>query len=75
MNQAIIINDDHEYHHENKYWQCTAMLSGEKIIIKIASEILPEQLTQDNKFDWECEIEDWLESNEPINSIIELDMN
>lgn len=75
MNQAIIINDDHEYHYENKYWQCTAMLSGEKIIIKIVSEILPEQLNQDHKFDWECEIEDWLELNEPINNIIELNLN
>ncbi len=75
MNQAIIINDDHQYHLKNKYWQCTAMISGEKVIIKIYSEILPGQLTQGNKFDWECEIEDWLESNEPINNVIELNMN
>lgn len=72
MNQAIIINDDYQFNLADQYWQCTAMLSGEKITIKIHSNILSGELTQSNKFDWECEIEDWLESNEPINSVIEL---
>lgn len=75
MNQAIIINDDYEYIHDDKIWQCTAMLSGEKVYIKIVSDISPSELQQETKFDWECEIEDWLESNEPINSVIELEMN
>jgi len=75
MNQAIIINDDYKYIHENQHWQCTAMLSGEKVLIKIVSDISPNELKQETKFDWECEIEDWLESNEPIDSVIELEMN
>jgi len=74
MNQAIIINDDYTFDAQDKYWQCSAMLSGEKVIIKIQSDILPEQLSQDIKFDWECEIEDWLESNEPMNNVIELNL-
>lgn len=72
MNQAIIINDDYQFNHQKNYWQCTAMLSGERIAIKIISNILPEQLTQEHKFDWECEIEDWLEANEPMNNEIVL---
>ena len=72
MNQAIIINDDHEYNNKEQCWQFTGILSGEKILIKIFCEVLPSQLSQEHKFDWECDVEDWLETNEPINSIIEL---
>lgn len=65
MNQAILLNDDLNYCCQTLQWQCTGMLSGEKITIFINSAISPQELTQAIKFDWEMAIEDWLEDNEP----------
>lgn len=65
MNQAIILNDDYSFNHKEQNWQCTGMLSGENLLITIKSSVLPNNLTQDIKFDWECVIEDWLADNEP----------
>jgi hypothetical protein len=72
MNQAVIINDDYEFNHDKNYWQCTAMLSGEKITITINSSVSHDELTQDIKFDWEYIIEEWLEENEPSNNTVEI---
>ena len=64
MNQAILLNDDLTYLAPNT-WQCTGMLSGEKITIVIKSNVTPETFDQSIKFDWEIAIEDWLEEHEP----------
>ncbi|XPF93069.1 hypothetical protein ACM9HF_13665 [Colwellia sp. RE-S-Sl-9] len=72
MNQAIIINDDYEFNHNKQHWQCTAMLSGEKVVIIINSRVSSNELTQAIKFDWEYEIEEWLEENEPNNNTVEI---
>lgn len=65
MNQAILFNDDLTYSDTKQCWQCSGILSGEKVTVFIYSEIIPSQLTQTIKFDWEIMIEDWLEDNEP----------
>jgi len=72
MNQAIILNDDYTFNHKAQYWQCTGMLSGEKLNIIIMSSVQPNELTQSIKFDWECVIEDWLVDNEPEGNQIEV---
>lgn len=72
MNQSLIINDDLTYISEEHCWQCTLMLSGEKITIIIKSDISPENMTQDIKFDWEALIEDWFDDHEPTNSQVEI---
>ncbi|WP_077339610.1 hypothetical protein [Pseudocolwellia agarivorans] len=72
MNQAIIINDDYEFNHNKQYWQCSAMLSGEKVIIIINSSVSSNELTQAIKFDWEYVIEEWFEENEPNNNTVEI---
>jgi len=75
MNQALIINDDYVFNYNKNYWQCTAIISGEKRTIIIYSNILPNQLTQAVKFDWEYLIEEQLEDQELIDPIIEVTMN
>lgn len=72
MNQAIILNDDYTFNHIEELWYCTGMLSGEKVQIILNSSVLPSELTQDIKFDWECVIEDWLADNEPEGNQIEI---
>jgi len=48
------------------------MIGGEKLLIIIKSSVLPNELTQDIKFDWECVIEDWLVVHEPEGNQIEI---
>lgn len=75
MNQAIILNDDYLFNYKEQCWQCTGMLSGEKLLIVIKSSVLPNELTQDTKFDWECVIEDWLVVHEPKGNQIEVSVD
>ena len=72
MNQAIILNDDYLFNHNKQYWECTGMIGGEKLLIIIKNSVLPNELTQDIKFDWECVIEDWLVVHEPEGNQIEI---
>jgi len=75
MNQSIIINDDYVFNYDKYYWQCTAIISAEKRTIIIYSHILPNQLTQTVKLDWEYLIEEQLEDQELTAPVIEVTMN
>lgn len=75
MNQAIILNDDYLFNYKEQCWQCTGMFGGEKLLIVINSSVLPNELTQDIKFDWECIIEDWLVAHEPEGNQIEVSVD
>lgn len=63
MNQAILFNDDHTYIIDKKLWHFTGLMSGNLINIYITGST--STITQEDKFDWEEKIEDWLEDNEP----------
>ncbi|WOH36493.1 hypothetical protein RI844_14065 [Thalassotalea fonticola] len=63
MNQAILFNDDHSYIVAKKIWHFTGLMSGNLINIYIAHST--STASQADKFDWEEQVEEWLEDNEP----------
>lgn len=76
MNQVFILNDDFTYNKSEKIWQCSGLIGGHLLRVTIQSIIQPNQLTQSIKFDWETEIENWLEKNEIAeNNTITLKIN
>lgn len=76
MNQVFILNDDIIYNKVEKVWQCSGLLGGHLLKVTIQSILKPNQLTQSIKFDWETEIEKWLEKNEiDENNTITIEIN
>ena len=72
MNQQIIFNDDMTFDHEIGQCCFTGLIAGERVTILIkAIDVI--ELTNSLKFDFECQVEEWLEDNEPpTNRKIEL---
>jgi hypothetical protein len=72
MNQQILFNDDVAFDDKSHVWVFTGLLSGERVTISIKTEnTLP--LNEALKFDFECQVEEWLEDNEPpMNGKIDL---
>ena len=72
MNQSILFNDDVVFDQSMNAWQFTGLISGElvKIIIQASVEPYQEQLPASKKLDWEMDVEEWLEDNEPEQGII-----
>jgi hypothetical protein len=72
MNQQILFNDDIIFNDQIKAWVFTGLLAGERITIEIISEE-PLELSDALKFDFEFQVEEWLEDNEPpVTSKIKL---
>lgn len=65
MNQAILFNDDLSLV-EPGVWQLSGFYQGELLTFHIHSTVT--KITDDIKFDWEADIEDWLDANEPEQS-------
>ncbi len=64
MNQQILFNDDMTFDDNSLEYMFTGLFSGERITIRIKSEnLFP--LNDALKFDFECQVEEWLEENEP----------
>ena len=63
MNQATLFNDDHTYIKGKELWHFTGLMSGSLINIYIASS--KPTISQADKFDWEENVADWIEDNEP----------
>jgi hypothetical protein len=73
MNQQIIFNDDMTFDHEKGQCCFTGLIAGERVTI-IVEAIDSVELTDALKFDLECQVEEWLEENEPpMNRKIELE--
>jgi len=67
MNQQILFNDDIVFDDKSNAWVFTGLLSGERVTISIRSaNHLP--LSDSLKFDFECQVEEWLEDNEPLEN-------
>jgi hypothetical protein len=64
MNQQILFNDDMAFDDNSQEYIFTGLLSGERVTIKIKTET-PLPLDDALKFDFECQVEEWLEENEP----------
>lgn len=72
MNQQILFNDDIAFDNKQQVWVFTGLLAGERITITIES-VDPLELNDALRFDFESQVEEWLEDNEPpINGKIEL---
>jgi hypothetical protein len=72
MNQQIIFNDDMTFDHEKRQCCFTGLIAGERVTIFIKTKNSKE-LSESLKFDFECQVEEWLEDNEPpMNRKIEL---
>jgi len=72
MNQQIIFNDDMSFDYEKRECVFTGLVSGEHVTIFIKAKDIIE-LTNAVKFDFECQVEEWLEDNElPTNRKIKL---
>lgn len=63
MNQAILFNDDHQYDSNKGCWVFTGLQSGQLLTIYMSSRL--KDITQEDKFEWEEAVEDWLKENEP----------
>lgn len=72
MNQAIIFNDDLSLI-EPGTWQVSGFYQGALLTFRIISSIT--EMDNDTAFDWEAQIEDWLESNEPEQNPIVLNFD
>lgn len=74
MNQSILFNDDIHFDHENNQWTFSGLIAGELIKIIVSSDQQPftESLPDNIKLDWESDVEDWLEDNEPEQGTIRL---
>jgi hypothetical protein len=72
MNQQIIFNDDMSFDDEKNECRFTGLIAGERVTILIkAKDIVA--FTNTVTFDFECQVEEWLENNEPpTNRKIEL---
>ena len=72
MNQQIIFNDDMTFDSNKRECVFTGLVSGERVTIIIKAKNVIE-LTNTVKFDFECQVEEWLEDNEPpMNQKIEV---
>lgn len=72
MNQAILFNDDLSLIKPNT-WQLSGFCGGELLVFQIHSSIT--EMTTEISFDWEEQIEQWLEFNEPEQNPIVLDFS
>lgn len=72
MNQAILFNDDLSLIKPGT-WQLSGFYQGELLTFQILSSI--SEIDDGTIFDWEAQIEDWLESNEPEQSPIVLNFD
>jgi len=70
MNQAILFNDDLTLI-EPGIWQISGFYRGQLIEIKLLSPIT--EMDDNIRLDWEADIEDWLEDNQPEQKPITLD--
>jgi len=67
MNQQILFNDDITFDDNRLEYMFTGLFSGERVTIRIKTEnSLP--LNDALKFDFECQVEEWLEENEPSDN-------
>jgi hypothetical protein len=64
MNQQILFNDDITFDDNSQAYIFTGLCSGERVTISIKTE-KPLMLDDALKFDFECQVEEWLEDNEP----------
>ncbi len=71
MNQAILFNDDLRLI-EPGVWQLSGFYQGELLVIKVLSPIT--EMTDSTRFDWEAEIEDWLDDNQPEESPVTINL-
>jgi hypothetical protein len=67
MNQQILFNDDISFDDNSLEYVFTGLLSGERVTIRIKTEN-PLPLNDTLKFDFECQVEEWLEENEPSDN-------
>lgn len=67
MNQQILFNDDITFDDNNLEYMFTGLFSGERVTIRIKTEN-PLMLNDALKFDFECQVEEWLEENEPSDN-------
>ncbi len=76
MNQALLFNDDLHFDKTNDAWCLTGQLSGQRITIYYHSMQLKQLAEIDSctKFDLEEIAELWLEKNELIGNIINIQM-
>ncbi|MBO9491240.1 hypothetical protein J7384_12785 [Endozoicomonas sp. G2_1] len=65
MNQAILFNDD-LCQKADGIWQLSGFYQGELVVFELKTKV--NELTEQIKFDWELQIEDWLEDNEPVQN-------
>lgn len=67
MNQAILLNSDLTFVPEKNCWRLTGFSNGQAITVYLAINYLPKEsiITDDVLFSVECDIENWLEKNEP----------
>lgn len=68
MNQAILFNDDLTLV-EVGIWQLSGFYQGQLLQFRIHSA--KTEVSTSTKFDWEADIEDWLEHNEPEQPLVE----
>jgi len=64
MNQQILFNDDIAFDENQQAWNFTGLLAGERITITIKTESTL-KLTDELRFNFEDQVEEWLEDNEP----------
>lgn len=72
MNQSILFNDDLNLVKPGT-WQLSGFYQGELLIFQILTSVT--EINDGLKFDWEAEIEDWLDANEPDQSPIVLHLD
>ena len=65
MNQAILFNDDLTLV-ESGLWQLSGFYQGELLVFQLRSPLT--EVNDQIKLDWEMQIEDWLEDNEPAQN-------
>lgn len=71
MNQSILFNDDLKLI-APETWHISGFYNGELLVFHISSPIT--ELNDEIIFDWEMQVEDWLESNEPEQNPILLNL-
>ncbi|MGB1200025.1 MAG: hypothetical protein ACPG5R_00590 [Cognaticolwellia aestuarii] len=76
MNQSILFNDDLHFDKSKQAWCLTAQIAGALVKVYFYSTQLKQLTSIDRctQYDLEEITELWLESNEPQNGIIEIDV-
>lgn len=76
MNQAILFNDDLHFNAQQEAWSMSGLISGQKVQVYFHSFQLKQldEIDTCAKFDLEEFTELWLESNEPEQGEIHIQM-